>query len=215
MDKPRRTDAEDAPSSVGGHPALDFVNTVAWRRDASKRVDRVSEFSALVEWAVSASLLDAEQAGALHTGPGFMHTEDALEQALNFREVLYRALRSVAAAETPGPDEVETLQRAMTSALSCAEIVSLVPLQWAVQVRESADLPAVLVLCGWRLLQFEDLTRLRECADSGCGWLFLDRSKNASRRWCSSGDCGNRARARRHYRQRSENASTRTRGKQR
>jgi predicted RNA-binding Zn ribbon-like protein len=34
----------------------------------------------------------------------------------------------------------------------------------------------------------------------GCGWLFVDESRNGSRRWCSMKDCGNRAKARRHYR---------------
>jgi predicted RNA-binding Zn ribbon-like protein len=208
MDERYRTEPADAPRSVGGHPALDFVNTVAWRRDVSRRADRISDCSALVEWTVSNGVLDAEQAGALQSELGRTHAEDVLERALTFREVLHRVLQPVAAAESPDPDEVEALRRAMTSALSRAEVVSLVPLQWAVQVRDLSDLPAALVLCGWRLLQFEDLTRLRECADSGCGWLFLDRSKNASRRWCSSGDCGNRARVRRHYR-RSENADAR------
>jgi predicted RNA-binding Zn ribbon-like protein len=44
-------------------------------------------------------------------------------------------------------------------------------------------------------------SRVRICAaEDGCGWTFLDRSKNQSRRWCSMSDCGNRAKARRHYR---------------
>src|SRR6266851_4063029 len=34
---------------------------------------------------------------------------------------------------------------------------------------------------------------------SGCSWLFVDESRNGSRRWCSMKDCGNRAKARRHY----------------
>ncbi|MEU2159926.1 CGNR zinc finger domain-containing protein [Streptomyces sp. NPDC019208] len=40
---------------------------------------------------------------------------------------------------------------------------------------------------------------VRLCQGPGCGRLFLDRSRSHSRRWCSSGDCGNRDRARRHY----------------
>ncbi|WP_246485921.1 CGNR zinc finger domain-containing protein [Kribbella qitaiheensis] len=64
---------------------------------------------------------------------------------------------------------------------------------------ETGDLATALVLSAARLLEREDLTRLRECQDDDCGWLFLDQSKNKSRRWCSSGDCGNRARAKRHY----------------
>nr|WP_264085191.1 CGNR zinc finger domain-containing protein [Kibdelosporangium phytohabitans] len=39
-----------------------------------------------------------------------------------------------------------------------------------------------------------------ECSGPGCGWLFIDRTRNRSRQWCSSKDCGNRERARRHYR---------------
>jgi len=49
------------------------------------------------------------------------------------------------------------------------------------------------------LLMSERLKRLRVCAAQGCGWLFLDMSKNGSRRWCEMGDCGNREKARRFY----------------
>jgi predicted RNA-binding Zn ribbon-like protein len=48
------------------------------------------------------------------------------------------------------------------------------------------------------LLMSEDLHRVRECAGPDCGWLFMDTSKNGSRRWCSMETCGNRAKARRH-----------------
>jgi predicted RNA-binding Zn ribbon-like protein len=49
------------------------------------------------------------------------------------------------------------------------------------------------------LLTGPDRTHLRECANDRCLWLFLDDSKNGSRRWCSMQSCGNRAKARRHY----------------
>jgi predicted RNA-binding Zn ribbon-like protein len=49
------------------------------------------------------------------------------------------------------------------------------------------------------LLTSEELDRVGQCADDRCGWLFLDSSRNRSRRWCSMEDCGNRAKARRHY----------------
>jgi predicted RNA-binding Zn ribbon-like protein len=41
--------------------------------------------------------------------------------------------------------------------------------------------------------------RLRHCLNDQCGWLFMDDSKNGSRRWCSMQSCGNRAKAHRHY----------------
>jgi predicted RNA-binding Zn ribbon-like protein len=41
--------------------------------------------------------------------------------------------------------------------------------------------------------------RIRQCANPQCLWLFLDASKNGTRRWCDMAACGNRAKARRHY----------------
>jgi predicted RNA-binding Zn ribbon-like protein len=46
----------------------------------------------------------------------------------------------------------------------------------------------------------DQLARVGQCQDDrGCGWLFLDLTKNHSRRWCAMDDCGNRAKAKRHY----------------
>ncbi|MEV4087683.1 CGNR zinc finger domain-containing protein [Nonomuraea fuscirosea] len=49
------------------------------------------------------------------------------------------------------------------------------------------------------VLRTADLTRVRRCPthEGGCGWLFLDQSRNGSRRWCRMADCGNTAKARR------------------
>ncbi len=49
------------------------------------------------------------------------------------------------------------------------------------------------------LLTSPSLARVRHCASASCGWLFVDVSRNHSRRWCDMEDCGNRAKARRHY----------------
>ena len=54
------------------------------------------------------------------------------------------------------------------------------------------------------LLTSDRLARVRSCGDPRCGWLFLDTSRNRSRRWCDMADCGNRAKARRHYARRVE-----------
>ena len=51
------------------------------------------------------------------------------------------------------------------------------------------------------LLTSDRLDRLRQCeSEKGCGWLFVDGSRNRSRRWCDMSDCGNRAKARRFHR---------------
>jgi predicted RNA-binding Zn ribbon-like protein len=50
------------------------------------------------------------------------------------------------------------------------------------------------------LVTSKEIKRVGECADDrGCGYLFIDTSRNHSRRWCSMEACGNRAKAQRHY----------------
>ncbi|MDQ0382108.1 CGNR zinc finger domain-containing protein [Amycolatopsis thermophila] len=177
---------------VGGHVALDLVNTVAWRLDPSRREDRLRDDEALRDWAVSAGIA---------SGPA---VAGGVAQVRDLREAAYRVLHPMATAGSAprrrAAADFEPLRGPVLDALARAEVVSVVPLEWRIPVRATSDLPAALALEVWRLLQFEDLTRLRQCADDGCGWLFLDRSRNGSRRWCSSADCGNRERARRHYR---------------
>jgi hypothetical protein len=61
------------------------------------------------------------------------------------------------------------------------------------------------------LLTSPDVARVRECDASNCAWLFLDRSKNRTRRWCDMKVCGNRDKARR-YRARTPSGRTRRAG---
>src|ERR671930_579256 len=63
------------------------------------------------------------------------------------------------------------------------------------------DVLAPVVWSAAELLTSGPLERVRECpGDDTCGWLFLDTSRNGSRRWCDMRTCGNRAKARRYYR---------------
>ncbi|MEU0463698.1 CGNR zinc finger domain-containing protein [Amycolatopsis sp. NPDC006131] len=123
--------------------------------------------------------------------------DGCVAEVRELREAAHRVLEPLATGAEPG--DVEPLRRLIVGALARAEVVSVAPLEWRIPLHGTRDLRDALALETWRLLQFEDLTRLRRCADDGCGWLFLDRSRNGSRRWCSSADCGNRERARRHY----------------
>jgi predicted RNA-binding Zn ribbon-like protein len=189
---------------IGGDVVLDFVNTVSWRLDPERAADRLPDALAVTGWAAAVGLIDAahlhqlrEQAVAAPS----VADRSAVEVRM-LREALYRPLQQIAVGETPNDTEVGALRGTLTDALNHAEITSVVPLRWTAPLSGLGDLPRLLGLAAWRLLQFEDLTRLRQCQDAGCGWLFLDRSKNASRTWCSGADCGNRTRVRRHHQRR-------------
>jgi predicted RNA-binding Zn ribbon-like protein len=194
------------PERVGGHAALDLVNTVAWRADAQRTIDRLGDADALVGWTEATGLVDTSRADSLReelaTDPAL--GEDVLQQCRSLRETTYRLLQPLATGSAPGDVELQAAKDAIVTALSRADVDAVMPLRWEAEVRTLLDLPTVLALAVWRLLQFEDVSRLRQCRDTSCGWLFLDMSKNASRVWCSSADCGNRERARTHYQRRQE-----------
>ncbi|GAA3573019.1 CGNR zinc finger domain-containing protein [Kribbella ginsengisoli] len=165
------------PELIGGHVALDLLNTISWRLDPSRTIDRIATPEALAIWCAAV---------------GLSGSDGQLERVVAVREVVYGAVLPIAREMKAG--DLAELQRPLVGALERATPTGARPLDWV-----GADLVDELVMAAGRLVEREDLGRLRECQDSGCGWLFLDRSKNGSRRWCSSGDCGNRARARRHY----------------
>ena len=99
-------------------------------------------------------------------------------------------LAPVARGEAPVPADVAALHRRLLGVLRRASVTSLMPLDWSTGLGSVHDVADEVGLHVWRLLAREDAARLRQCHD---------RTKNASRVWCNSGDCGNRARARRHY----------------
>ena len=190
---------------VGNHLALDLVNTVAWRPDPARTVDRLPDASAVVRWAAFVGVLDEQQAEAMAREAA--RDEPAAERVVadvrRTRECLYAVLHPLATGRTPDPEDGESLQQTMVATLGRAELASVLPTTWRHPLGTLADLPGVLALQAWSLLQEERGDRLRQCQDAACGWLFLDRSRNGSRVWCSSADCGNRTRARRHYQRRS------------
>jgi predicted RNA-binding Zn ribbon-like protein len=176
------------------HVALSLVNTVAWRLDEGRRTDRPTTPQALARW-----LEDNRLAG--RTVLARIAAERwPLDDVLAFREVLYRVLRQVATGHPVDGQDLTRLRDGIADAMTAAELVTLFPPRWTVPVRGPGDLPRLLALQALDLLQTAAASRLRQCADGACGWLFLDRSRNLSRRWCSSADCGNRERARRHHR---------------
>jgi predicted RNA-binding Zn ribbon-like protein len=187
--------------AVGGQVALDLVNTVSWRPDPDRAVERLPDGRALVAWARFVGVLDDERAEAFlqDVADDPAVGDRAAAGVRRARELAYRVLSPLAQQEQPAAADVVALHRWLLGVLGRAEVSAVMPLAWSTGLVSVDGLADELGLHVWRLLEREDSRRIRQCRDDACGWLFLDRTKNASRVWCSSGDCGNRARARRHY----------------
>ncbi len=70
---------------------------------------------------------------------------------------------------------------------------------WALDANDLDRMLWPIVRSAAEMLTSGDLGRVRQCAREGCDWLFVDASKNHSRRWCSMNMCGSRVKARRYY----------------
>jgi predicted RNA-binding Zn ribbon-like protein len=195
---------------VGNDLALDLVNTVAWRRDPARRIDRLDDVPALLAWARFVDLVDDGTAARLERSavrrPA--EAEAALGRVADLRELLHAVVLPVAQGGQPDAADAGALHTWLVGALARADVETVMPLTWRTGLDSLDGVADRLGVHAWQLLQRDAAGRLRACRDDSCGWLFLDRSRNGSRVWCSSADCGNRSRARRHYRRHRDDASS-------
>jgi predicted RNA-binding Zn ribbon-like protein len=187
---------------IGGHPVLDMVNTVSWRGNSARRIERVPDFDALLAWSARAGLIHAAELGHVSAAARVEYGRGAraLTDTRWLRERLHEALTST------GPRRQQAIQLLwpqLTSALRHAQPEGL-PLQLAIEVHEPDDLTRRLALLALQFLTSDDVRLVKVCADDDCGWVFLDRSRNRTRRWCSTADCGNRNRVRRYNARRAQ-----------
>jgi predicted RNA-binding Zn ribbon-like protein len=149
----------------------------------------------LVVWAGFVGILRPDQVTVLRQrGLRSARTAAAvLERAKAFRAHLYAVLREPAAS--PAWDAVADQVGAATQALYLHRADDTI--RW--EIASAADLSAPLAAVAWsagELLTSSTLRRVRACAGTGCGWLFLDPT--GRRRWCIMAVCGNREKARRY-----------------
>jgi predicted RNA-binding Zn ribbon-like protein len=192
---------------LGGALCLDFANTVDYRGTDLERELLVS-YSDLVLWGQHVELLTVGQAHALlaQAQQHPLEAERALERALTLRETIYRIFASVTAGRPADAEDLDALNRALSSASARLRVVSLpdecrssagFAWDWAVGDEPLEQVLWPVVRSAAELLTSEELSLAKQCA--GCDWLFVDRSRNHSRRWCDMRYCGNRAKARRFY----------------
>jgi predicted RNA-binding Zn ribbon-like protein len=182
--------------TVGGDVAIDFVNT----EDGDPPVECLRGYGDLVAWSVRVGLFSAGEGERL-VGEADQRPEDAeavYGDALRLRGALYGVFRAVAeGGEAPGRD-LEALRGYERGALSRGKLVQG-DRGFAWTWEDGLDLARMLwpiAHAATGLLTSGDLDRLKLCA--GCYWVFLDASKNRSRRWCTMEVCGTDEKKRRY-----------------
>ena len=181
---------------VGGDIALDFINT----EDGDPPSECLRDYVDLVAWSVRVGPLSLEEGERL-VGEADRWPEDAevvYRDALRLRGALYGVFRAVAEGGDAPERGLETLRGYEREALSRGKLVhGEEGFVW--EWKDGRDLARMLwpvAHAATGLLTSGDLDRLKLCA--GCYWLFLDASRNHSRRWCTMEVCGTEEKMRRY-----------------
>ena len=185
---------------IGGHMSIDFSNTAS-SRTPEGREERLRQFEDLLVWSKRVTAAPAAELAALRKAARAHPTSArrALVRAIEFREALYRILSATVAGRDVHNRDVDTLNAVLHDALTHRALTGRGAVTGWKWVNGSSDLTRVLwpiALAAADLLTGPAVGRVRECANTPCSWLFLDRSRNRSRRWCEMRDCGNRMKGR-------------------
>jgi predicted RNA-binding Zn ribbon-like protein len=190
---------------VAAHPTLDFINTLDWRFRQSGPEELLSTYSDLVHFTVQSNLLPPKQALHLLRSASPRRAAKALESARELRESLAHILYSIIEGRPAVPTELKTLERYLQAArLKQTLHRKGSALEWSFAgVEGAAELPLwLLARSASALVTSDSMSTLRACDNPDCQWLFLDTSKNHTKRWCDMRICGNRMKARRFKAQR-------------
>jgi predicted RNA-binding Zn ribbon-like protein len=186
------------PFRFGGHDALDFVNTVDSRVRPVER-DYIDTFEKLVAWSRQVGLIDTSKVRGLTATPPRIAAA-AHREALALRDSLLQVFGAVIDDDSPRRSDMLALNVLLAEARSKQVLTPRAgKFGWSWAGDVDARTPTLLIaLAAAHLLERIDLTRLKRCpGPDGCGWLFVDASRNGSRRWCSMDYCGSSAKARR------------------
>ena len=180
---------------------LHFVNTRYWR-GSGEATETLLNSQDLKNWIAESAGLPAAALAKATAAMGGDCSEKIFADAIALRESLYRVFGAIAAQAALPDADLGRLNEALADAPSRARLVHRdAGAVWAVRAIEAtaADLLTPVIWSAADLLAQTDHRRVRRCANDKCLWLFIDRSKAGTRRWCDMKACGNRAKSHRHY----------------
>jgi len=188
--------------SLGGNLSLDFVNTVHDRHEDPLR-DLLQNYLDLVTWVHFADAIDnTQKKKLLQTGRENQRKANQIyKDSLQLREAFYDFIVNTINRDEVSLVNLQLINQWLFRAFSNLELTQLdnrFVLGWKAESFELESVLWPIIKAFVNLVTSEDRDRIKQC--SNCGYLFVDNSKNKSRRWCSMDICGNRVKARRHAR---------------
>jgi predicted RNA-binding Zn ribbon-like protein len=160
----------------------------------------LNDYDDLLAWGRLAAVIDATDAARLGRAVSAdpVAARGAYDRAIRFRSALDAVLRSVIDGRQPPPDALKVVRTDAADALAAARLEeSDGVFGWTWEADTGLERPIwPVVHAAVELLTAGPLDRVKACAL--CQYLFIDRSKNRSRRWCSMAACGTTEKMRRY-----------------
>lgn len=182
------------------HPALDFVNTLDWRFRESGPEELLETYTDLVQFAVQSTLVSSAQANWLLRLRDARVNQRTLTASKVLRETCATLFYGKVDQKPPADKSIHRIHEFLSKARECQRLVwTEGKIGWTWGTTRDPELPLhAIALSVFQLLSSDKLAKSRACLNPECRWLFLDTSKNQSRRWCDMKLCGNRMKARRY-----------------
>ena len=188
---------------TGNWLCLDFINTVEDRPTPHPR-ELLNSYQDLVNWTQQAHIITDDEAQHLlaEAAHNPKDASDVLQRAIALREAIHGIFFAIAENSSSTEANLAIFNTELAATMSRACIVPKANgFVWDWTGKENAleRILWMVVKSAADLLISGELHDVRVCSAPDCQWLFLDTSKNHSRRWCDMKGCGNRAKVRRHY----------------
>ena len=184
---------------IGGHPALDLVNTLDWRFRDTGSEELINNYADAVRFMEQSGMIGVGDSRRLLRGAQENKAEKVVAAIRELREAIAEILYAAIEGKRPSGSSVRKLEACLNEARSQQQLHwEGEKLEWKLPLFPSLAAPFwLLALSAGQLITSEQMQLLRECGNDECRWLFLDTSKNHTRRWCDMKICGNRMKARR------------------
>ncbi len=190
---------------TGGQLALNFANTVSRRHDPDRRKEHLESYADVIAFAKQSGIISLKQAKELRDRAERPAPEAvrSFRKAIAMREMMYRVFSAIAQGKTASARDLDLMNDFAIEALRHRCLARANEgYRWEWQSNGKQPLDRILwevAQAAADLLTSKELQLVRFCEAPDCEWLFLDHSRNRSRRWCDMTSCGNRQKARRHY----------------
>jgi predicted RNA-binding Zn ribbon-like protein len=190
----------DPYEAIGGNLCLDYINTLCGNRKSTV-IEYIHSYSDLLHWALSLQIIDDSMSNELLSRSKIekIASQETLSFAIQLRETLYQMIISLRNGKTIVKEDLTFFNNVLQK-VQAQKILTFISGKGKLMYNNNITFDRVI----WPVIDsaveiFTEQTsfsHIRECGNNSCGWLFLDQTKNKSRKWCDMAICGNRVKQR-------------------